>query len=103
MVQGLAKANCKKGSILLDFLKMHPDKFMSHKKGEMMHQGKTFYGSNMRILKSDLVTNCTKSSSQTFRKSTFVKALADLDVPKDLVKNMKHLQILEFNKNEKPQ
>ena len=41
-------------------------------------------------------------SSQAFHVSAFVKALADLDVPKDLVKNMKHLQI-EVYKNEKPQ
>ena len=32
IVQGLAKANRKKGSILLDFLKMHPDKFMWNEK-----------------------------------------------------------------------
>ena len=32
-----------------------------------------------------------------------MKALADLDVSKDLVKNVKHLQMLEAYKNEKPQ
>ena len=103
IVQGLAKANRKKGSILLDFLKMHPDKFMWNEKGEMTYQGKIFYGSNMRELISDVVTNRTKPSSQAFRESAFVKALADLDVPKDLVKNMKHLQMIEVYKNKKPQ
>ena len=91
IVQDLAKANRKKGSVLLDFLKMHPDKFMWHEKGEIIHQGRTFHGTNMRNLISDVVTNRTKSSSQTFHESAFVKVLADLDVPKDLVKNAKHL------------
>ena len=48
IVQGLAKANRKKGSILLDFLKMRRDKFMWNEKGEMIYQGKTFHGLNMR-------------------------------------------------------
>ena len=82
---------------------MHPDKFMWNEKGGMIYQGKTFYGSNMRNLISDVVTNRTKSLSQTFHESAFVKAIADLDVPKDLVKNMKHLQMIEVYKNEKPQ
>ena len=37
IVRGLAKANRKKRSILLDFLKMHPDKFMGNEKGEMIY------------------------------------------------------------------
>ena len=49
------------------------------------------------------MTNRTKPLSQTFHQSDFVKAIADLDVPKDLVKNMKHLQMIEAYKNEKPQ
>ena len=103
IVQGLAKASCKKGSTLLDFLKMHPDKSMWNEKGAIFYQGNTFYGPNMRNLISDVVTNRTKPLSQTFHESTFVKALADLDVPRDLVKNMKHLQVIEVNKNEKRQ
>ena len=67
---------------------------MWNEKGEMIYQGKTFYGSNMRNLISH-VTNRTKSLSQTFHESAFVKVLADLDVPKDLVKNMNHLQMTE--------
>ena len=59
IVQGLAKASRKKGSILLDFLEMHPDKFVWNEKGEMTYQGMTFYGSNMRNLISDVVTNRT--------------------------------------------
>ena len=82
-VQGLAKANRKKGSISLDFLKMHPDKFTWNEKGEMTYQGKNFYGPNMKNLISDVVTNRTKPSTQTFHGSAFMKALADLDVPKD--------------------
>ena len=82
---------------------MHPDKFTWNEKGGMIYQGKTFYGSNMRNLISDVVTNRTKSLSQTFHESAFVKAIADLDVPKDLVKNIKHLQMIEFYKNKKPQ
>ena len=103
IVQGLAKASCKKGSTLLDFLKMHPDKSMWNEKGAIFYQGNTFYGPNMRNLISDVVTNRTKPLSQTFHESAFVKALADLDVPRDLVKNMKHLQVIEVNKNEKRQ
>ena len=103
IVQGLAKANRKKGNISLDFLKMHPDKSMWKEKEEMIYQGKTFYGSNITNLISDVVTNRRKPLSQTFHESAFKKALADLDVPKDLVKNMKHLQMLEVYKNEKPQ
>ena len=80
---------------------MHPDKFMWNEKGEIIYQGKTFYGSNMRNLISDVVTNRTKPSSQTCHESAFVKALADLDFPKDLVKNMKHLQMIEVYKNKK--
>ena len=57
----------------------------------------------MRNLISDVMTNSTKPSSQTFHDSDFVKALPHLNVPKDLVKNVKHLQILEVYKNEKPQ
>ena len=82
---------------------MHPDKFKWNEKGGMIYQGKTFCGSNMRNLISDVVTNRTKSLSQTFHESAFVKAIADLDVPKDLVKNIKHLQMIEVYKNEKPQ
>ena len=82
---------------------MHPDKFTWNEKGKMIYQKNTFYGSKMRNLISDVVTNHTRPSSQTFHESTFVKALADLDVPKDLVKNMKHLQMIEVYKNEKPQ
>ena len=52
----------------------------------------------MRNFISDVVTNCTEPSSKTFHESAFVKALADLDVPKDLVKNMKHLQMIEVYK-----
>ena len=37
IVQDLVKANRKKGSILLDFLKMHADKFMWNEKGEMIY------------------------------------------------------------------
>ena len=99
----LSKSKCKKGSILLDFLKMRPDKFTWNEKGEMIYQGKSFYGSNMKNLISDVVTNRTKPLSQTFREIVFVKALADLDVPKDLVKNMKQMQMLTVYKNEKPQ
>ena len=82
---------------------MRPDKFMWNEKGEMIYQGKTFYGSNMRNPISDVVTNRTKPSSQTFHESAFVKALANLDVPKNLVKNMKHIQMIEVYKNEQPQ
>ena len=57
----------------------------------------------MRILKSDVLTNRTKASSQTFHESAFVKALADIDVSKVLVKNVKHLQTIEVYKNEKPE
>ena len=76
---------------------------MWNEKGEMIYQGNTFYGSNMRNLISDVLTNRIKPSSQTFHQSAFVKALADLGVPKDLVKNMKHLKMIEVYKNEKPQ
>ena len=84
---------------------MHPDKFMWYKKGgmEIIYRGKTFYGSNMRTLISDVVTNRTKLSSHRFHESAFLKALTDLDVPKDLVKNKKHLQMLEDYKNGKPE
>ena len=82
---------------------MHPDKFMWNEKGEMIYQRKTFNGSNMKNVMFDVVTNHTKPSPQTFHESAFVKALADLDVPKDLVKNMKHIQMIEVYKNEKPQ
>ena len=37
----------------------------------------------MKNLISDVVTNRTNPSSQTFHGSAFMKALADLDVPKD--------------------
>ena len=57
----------------------------------------------MRKFISDVVTNRAKPSSQIFHESAFVKALEDLDVPKDLVKNVKHVQMLEVCKNEKPQ
>ena len=67
---------------------MHPDKFLWNEKWEMIYKGKTFYGSIMRNLISDVVTNRTKPSSQAFHESAFVKALADLDVPKDLAKNI---------------
>ena len=40
--QGLAKVYRKKGSILLDFLKMHPDKFMWNEKGEIFIKEKLF-------------------------------------------------------------
>ena len=69
---------------------------MWNEKGEMIYQGKTFYGSNMRNLISHVVTNGTKSLSQTFHEKAFVNALADLDVLKDLVKHMKHLQMTEI-------
>ena len=57
----------------------------------------------MRNLISDVMTYSTKPSSQTFHDSAFVKALPHLDVPEDLVKNVKHLQMFEVYKNEKPQ
>ena len=69
---------------------------MWNEKGEIIYQEMTFYRSNMRNMIFDAVTNRTKLLSQTF-------PLADLDVPKDLVKNMKHLQMIEVYKNEKPQ
>ena len=48
----------------------------------------------MRNLISDVMTYSTKPSSQTFHDSAFVKALPHLDVPEDLVKNVKHLRML---------
>ena len=102
IIQGLAKANRKKGIVLLDFLKMHPDRIMWNGKGEMIYQGKTFYGSNISHLISDVIANRKKPLSQTFHGSAFVKALPDLDVPKDLVRNTSHLQMLEVYKTEKP-
>ena len=57
----------------------------------------------MRNLIFDVVTNCTKPLSQTFYEGAFIKALADLDVPKELVKNMKHLKMIEVYTDEKPQ
>ena len=65
----------------------------------MIDQGKTFYGSNMRNLISGVVTNHTKSSLLTFHESAFMKALADLDVPKDFVKNLNPLKLIEVYKN----
>ena len=53
---------------------------MCNEKAEMIYQGKTIYGSNMRNFISDVVTNRTKPLSQTFHESAFPKALADLDV-----------------------
>ena len=48
-----------------------------------------------------VVINPTKKNSfQTFHESTFVKALAYLEVPKDLLKNVKHLQMVEPAKME---
>ena len=64
----------------MDFLKIHPDKFMWNEKPEMIYQGKTIYGSNMRNFISDVVTNRTKPLSEAFHESAFPKALADLDV-----------------------
>ena len=57
----------------------------------------------MRNLIFDVVTNRTKPLSKTFYEGAFVKALADLDVPKELVKNMKHLEMIEVYKDGKPQ
>ena len=48
----------------------------------MIYQVKTFYGSNMRNLISDVVTYRAKPSSQIFHESTFLKAFKDLDVLK---------------------
>ena len=48
----------------------------------MIYQVKTFYGSNMRNLISDVVTNRAKPSPQIFHESTFVKPFKDLDVLK---------------------
>ena len=93
IVQGLAKVNRK----------MHPDKVLRNEKEETIYQENTFYGSNMRNLISNIVTNCTNPSSQIFHESAFMKALADLDVPKDLVQNVMHLQMIKVYKNEKPQ
>ena len=53
----------------------------------------------MRNPISDVMTNCTKPSSQTFHDSAFVKALPHLDVPEDLVKNVKHLRMLSVKKH----
>ena len=80
IAQGLAKVNRKMGSILLDFLKIHPDKLMWNEKREMIYQWKTFYGSNMKNLISNVMTNRAKPSSQTFNESAPVKTLAYVDV-----------------------
>ena len=101
IIQGLTKANRKKDIVLLDFLKMHPDRIMWNGKGKMIYQGKTFYGSNISHLISDFVGNRKKLLSQTFHGSAFVKAFADLDVPEDLVRNTTHSQMLEVYKTDK--
>ena len=88
--QGLEKANHKKGIALLEFLKMDPDRIMCNGKGELIYQGKNFYGSNISNLISDVAANQKTSLSQTFHGNAFMKALADLDVPKDLVRNTSH-------------
>ena len=100
IIQSLPKTHRKKGKILQDFLKTHPDQFSWNQKGEMIYQGKTFYGSNMCHLLSDVLSTRKKPLSQTFHGSAFLKALSELDVPGDLIKNVNQSQMLEVYKNE---
>lgn len=69
----------------------------------MSDQGKNFYRLDMGHLISLVVTNRKKPSTQRFHESAFVKDVTKQNGLKDLVKNMRHLQILEAYKNKKPQ
>ena len=42
IAQGLAKANRRKGSILLDFLRIHPDKFIWNENGQLIIKERLF-------------------------------------------------------------
>ena len=80
---------------------MHPDKFYVEWKRRNNLSRKDFLW--IKYEEPDIWC-CDKSHKTfvpTYHESTFVKALADLDFPKDLVKNMKHLQMIEVYKNKK--
>ena len=51
----------------------------------MVYQGTTFNGFKTSCLLSGVLRDCKKTKSQTFKRSAFRKALADLNVLEDLV------------------
>ena len=99
-IKNLPKLDRKKGKSILDFLKMHPEKISWNENNEMIYEGKTYHGSKMSDLLADVVTKRKKPISHSFHRGAFLKALADIDVPTDMIKNEKHSQMLEAYKNE---
>ena len=71
--------------IIKEIYKMHPEKISWNGNREKVYDEKTCYGSKRSNLLADVVTKRKKPISHSFRRSIFLKALADTDVPTEWI------------------
>ena len=89
----------KVGGMIENYLRQHPDKINWNNKGEFIYRGEAIKGSNISNLIRNVLTRTGRNDkSGVFPTTTFTKALAELNVPEDWVKNKKQLGLFHSYK-----
>jgi len=96
----LPKTSKKHGKMLIDYLKLYPNIIRWNDKGEIIYQGQLVKGTNITDLILDVMSVRSKKHLPTFHEATFTKALADINVPNDWIKNGKRLDEIRLYKYE---
>ena len=93
----LPKATRNYGKKILDYAKLFPTQLEWTNNGEVVYRGVTLKGSSIKTLLRNVLSKrpaaATASPHDTFYTSTFVKALADINVPSEWIRNEKQLEL----------
>jgi len=100
VVDSLPKSVQNKGKLVIDYLNAHKDKINWNEKGEMIIHGRTMTGSSMKSLLGDMLSSRKKPHSQPLHSGSFLRTIAEIDLPTKLIKNYKYQSLVEEYKNE---
>ena len=88
LIENLPKSMRKSAGLLEDYVKRYPDKVNWNSKGELIYRGETIKDTNISNLFRNILTRTGKNDkSGLFPTSTFTKALVELNVPEDWIRN----------------
>lgn len=98
IIESLPTTSQRDGLLLINHLKSRPDIIKWNEKGEVIFRGDTLIGSNIIDLISDVLTNRKESKTPLMDKTVFLKALSEINVPYQWIKNKQHKTLLQSYK-----
>ena len=100
-IHTIPKASKKHAIMLIDHIRSRSNILDWNASGEMIFRGDVIQGSNISDLISHVMTNRKTLQIPILYKTIFSKALSELNIPNDWIKNKEQIKVLQTYKHER--